>query len=156
MDRRRAGLEGGVDGEGRRKRLVLDLDGVHPLGGRVLVLPADEDEGITDVVDLPIIEEGLVRERVPDLIVAGDIGGGESREHAVDHEGGLHVDPLDEGVGLGAADDLDHGGSPRDVVGCKLGPAEGLVKGVGPHDAATHDEVVFPPQQVLKNLVILH
>ncbi len=106
-------------------------------------------------MDLLAVEKRLVRERVPDLVMAGDVGGGEHREDARNAERGLHVD-LYAGVGLGAADDLDHGRPLRYVVGREPGPAEGLFEGVRPHDAVPHDEVVVPPQQVLKDLIVLH
>ncbi len=68
------------DGEDGRQRIVFDVHGVHGFAQLVLVGVREQDDGFVAVIDLAVGEAGLVGDDELDVILAGNIGGGDDGE----------------------------------------------------------------------------
>ncbi len=156
MDVQGALLQGLVYCQVRGQRIVIDLHGVHTLDRGVFVLGADQCYGIPHKVDLLLVQQGLIGDGVPDLVLTRHVGSRQNGLDALDLEGRLRVYAPDEGVWLAAPHDLHDDRALRDVVSREACSAEALVEGVSPDNAPTHDEIVVSTQQVAEDLVILH
>ena len=100
------------DGDEGGERLGLDLrqprgDARGAVAGR-----GDDEQGLAGIEDLVLGEEQVVVEDRADIVLAGDVGGGEDRDHAGGGADRVEIEP----------------GQPRMAVG---GEAEGEVERAG-------------------------
>ncbi len=70
------------DGEDRRQRVVFDAYGGHGLAQFLLARVRQQHDRFLAVVHLPVSKAGLVRNDELDVILAGNIGGGDDSELA--------------------------------------------------------------------------
>ena len=115
---------GGVHIQHRLQHPVSDFDGLHGPQGGLFVLGGDDGHRVPGKPDVPVQDQaviggglgvGLARNGKAGL---GHVLPGVDGHYAGDLPGDGGVDLLHDGVGVGAAQDLDHQGVPGgDVVG---------------------------------------
>ena len=91
-----------LDGEDGRKRLVLDLD---ELRGRARLIERggrDRRDRLAFILDQVGGEQRLVAADRRDVVLAGNVGGGDRRDHAGRGERADKVDAPDAGMGMRA------------------------------------------------------
>ena len=112
--------EGGLDAKDGGQGVDLDDDGGSGGAGFVEGVGDDDGEGLTVVGDLATHgdEQGLVFADGADVVVAGDVGGGQHQTHAGHTGGAADVEATQETAGNGAAHrpDLEAAAALGDVV----------------------------------------
>ena len=90
------------NGEDRRQRLILDFDRRHGLAQLVFVRMRQQQDGLVAVVDDSVGKAGLIGKDDVDVILAGNIGGGDDCEF-VPVDAGIIADGTNESARDGAA-----------------------------------------------------